>query len=160
MQVPSHRIRRWVQRKMGLHIGSHSWLLLGVEIRNARNVRIGNHCAINARVLLDGRGGRIAIGDNVDIAQDTHIWTLQHDPHSDTHATVGADVTIGDYAWVAARSTILPGVNIGRGAVIATGAVVTRDVPPLTIVAGVPARTIGERRSALQYQHDYRPKLR
>jgi acetyltransferase-like isoleucine patch superfamily enzyme len=145
---------------MGLRIGPNSWLLLAVEIREAENVRIGDHCAINARVLLDGRGGQIVIGDNVDIAQDTHIWTLQHDPHSDTHATLGADVTIEDYAWVAARSTILPGVSIGRGAVVAAGAVVTRDVPPLTIVAGVPARPIGERRSALCYQHNYRPKLR
>jgi acetyltransferase-like isoleucine patch superfamily enzyme len=160
MHVPSHRFRRWVQRRMGVRIGNSSWLLLGVEIRNPQNVLIGDHSAINARVLLDGRGGLISIGDNVDIAQETHIWTLQHDPQSDAHGTLGADVIIEDYVWVAARATILPGVRIGRGAVVATGAVVTRDVATMVIVAGVPARPIGERRSALRYQLDYRPKLR
>jgi len=160
MHVPSHRFRRWTQRNQGLQIGNTSWLLLGVEIRNASNVSIGNHCAINTRVLLDGRGGRILIGNNVDIAQESNLWTLQHDPHSDTHDTVGGDIVIEDYVWIAARSTILPGVRVGRGAVVATGSVVTRDVAAMTVVGGVPAKLIGERRSELKYQLEYRPKMR
>ena len=100
------------------------------------------------------------IGNNVDIAQESNLWTLQHDPHSDTHDTVGGDVVIEDYVWIAARSTILPGVRVGRGAVVATGSVVTRDVAAMTIVGGVPAKPIGKRRSELKYQLEYRPKMR
>ena len=58
---------------------------------------------------------------------------------------------IGDWAWLSFRSTILPGVTIGEGAVVAAGAVVTRDVPPYAIVAGIPARVVGERPRELDY---------
>jgi acetyltransferase-like isoleucine patch superfamily enzyme len=80
------------------------------------------------------------------------IWTLEHDPQSPDFATVGGPVTIEDYAWVGCRVVILPGVCIGKGAVVAAGAVVTKDVPPYAIVGGVPARTIGERAPDLRYQ--------
>ena len=160
MAVPNHRFRRWIQRLRGAHIGDCSWLLMGVELRNPRNVWIGDHCSINARVLLDGRGGRITTGVNVDIAQEASLWTLQHDPHTDDHAVVGGDVIVGDYVWIGARATILPGVSIGRGAVVAAGAVVTNDVPDMTIVGGVPAREISKRRSRPRYTLNYRPPLR
>ena len=59
---------------------------------------------------------------------------------------------IEDYVWIASRATILPGVKIGRGAVIASCAVVTKDVPPLAIVAGVPAKIIGWRKNNMDYK--------
>ena len=96
--------------------------------------------------------GGVKIGNNVDIAQEGNIWTEQHDYNSPTYASVCKPVRIEDYVWVATRATILPGVTIGKGAVVASGAVVTKDVPPLAIVAGVPARVIGQRNeSALKY---------
>ena len=98
------------------------------------------------------RSGGVKIGDNVDIAQDDNIWTEQHDYNSPTYASVCKPVIIEDYVWIASRATILPGVTIGKGAVVASGAVVTKDVPPLAIVAGVPAKIIGKRKEeALQY---------
>ena len=112
---------------------------------------------INRSVLLDGRGGRLVIGNDVDIAQESNIWTLEHDVHSETHADKGGDVTIEDHAWIASRVTILPGVRIGRGAVVASGSVVTKDIPPMAIVGGVPAKIIGQRRSRLEYQLHFRP---
>ncbi len=133
---------------------------MGVETRSGKNISIGDHTVVNKRVLLDGRGGKLTIGSQVDIAQEANIWTLSHDPHDDFHATRGADVTIEDYVWIGARATILPGVRIGRGAVVAAGSVVTRDVPPMTIVAGVPARAIGIRKSELKYTLDHRPWFR
>lgn len=133
---------------------------MGVELRSAFRVFIGDNVVVNQKVLLDGRGGQLTIGSNVDIAQETNIWTLQHDVHSDTHAAVGGDVTIEDYTWVASRVTILPGVRIGRGAVVACNSVVTKDVPELAIVAGIPARVIGKRSSTLDYKLDYRPLFR
>ncbi|MFC6639871.1 acyltransferase [Sulfitobacter sediminilitoris] len=60
-----------------------------------------------------------------------------------------------DYAWISCRVTILPNVRIGRGAVVAAGAVVTKDVPQFAIVAGVPAVVIGERERNLKYQLDF-----
>jgi acetyltransferase-like isoleucine patch superfamily enzyme len=82
---------------------------------------------------------------------------LAHDVHSDVHADKGGDVVIEDHVWIASRATILPGVRIGRGAVVACNSVVTRDVPPMTIVGGVPARVIGTRQSRLDYRLSFRP---
>lgn len=65
---------------------------------------------------------------------------------------------IEDYVWIASRATILPGVILGKGAVVASGAIVTKDVPPLAIVAGCPAKIIGYRKGdVLQYRHNCRP---
>jgi maltose O-acetyltransferase len=66
-----------------------------------------------------------------------------------------APVVIEDFAWLGSRAMVLPGVTVGKGAVVAAGAVVTRDVPPYAIVGGVPARVIGERERGLDYAFDY-----
>jgi len=66
-------------------------------------------------------------------------------------------VVVGDYVWIGARATILPGVTIGRGAVVAAGALVSRDVPPYAVVGGVPAKVIGERARDLRYTLNFRP---
>jgi len=73
------------------------------------------------------------------------------------HRDKGAPVTIEDYVWIGHRAIIMPGVTIGRGAVVAAGAVVTKSVPPMSIVAGVPAKIIGQRHSALKYTKYHRP---
>jgi maltose O-acetyltransferase len=157
MYIPSRHIRLLMFRMRVAKLGRGVGLLMGVELRYGRNVFIGDRAIINRRVLLDGRGGRLIIGDDVDIAQETNIWTLEHDVHSDTHADKGADVVIEDHAWIASRVTILPGVRIGRGAVVACNSVVTRDVPAMAIVGGVPAKVIGQRRSQLSYRLHFRP---
>lgn len=157
MYVPSCHFRLFFLRLRVAQLGSGVGLLMGAELRNGRNVFIGDRVVINRDVLLDGRGGRLVIGDDVDIAQETNIWTLEHDVHSDSHADKGGDVTIEDHAWIASRVTILPGVRIGKGAVVASNSVVTKDVAPMTIVAGIPAKVIGVRRSRLNYQLHFRP---
>jgi maltose O-acetyltransferase len=134
---------------------------MNVEILNSsakRNqIQIGDHTVINTRCLLDGRVGTIKIGNNVDIARETNIFTLEHDPHSDIHDSRSGNVVIEDYVWIASRVTILPGVTIGRGAVVASNAVVTKDVEPAAIVAGIPAKKIGVRKSGLKYTNTYFP---
>ena len=157
MHVPSCHFRLFFLRLRVAQLGRGVGLLMGVELRNGRNVFIGDRVVINRGVLLDGRGGRLVIGNDVDIAQETNIWTLEHDVHSDSHADKGGDVTIEEHAWIASRVTILPGVRIGRGAVVASNSVVTKDVPPMTIVAGIPAKVIGLRRSRLNYRLHFRP---
>lgn len=93
----------------------------------------------------------------MDIAQDVQIWTLEHDVVSPRHGLKNGGVVIKENVWIASRATILPGVTIGEGAVVAAGAVVTKDVEPYAIVGGVPAKKIGERNKNLEYALNYRP---
>jgi maltose O-acetyltransferase len=115
---------------------------------------IGNNCVIGEFALIDARSG-VVIGDNVNIAGNVTIYTLEHDPDSPTFDTKGGPVIIDDYAYIGSHVVILPGVHIGYGAVVATGAVVTQDVPPYHIVGGVPARFIRERNRDLRYKLDF-----
>jgi maltose O-acetyltransferase len=151
MYIPFHIVRRFFVGHTVKSFGEGCSFMMGVEIRNGRNIILGRNCVVNKKVLLDGRGGIIRIGSNVDIAQETNIWTLQHDVHSDFHESKGGDVIIEDYVWVASRVTILPGVKIGKGAVIAANSVVTKDIDPMTINGGIPAKVIGIRNSKLKY---------
>jgi acetyltransferase-like isoleucine patch superfamily enzyme len=160
MFFPSHYVREFFIKKTVKSFGANSTVLMQVEFRTGKNISIGKNTIINKRVLLDGRGGQLIIGDNVDIAQETNIWTLEHDVHDDKHSSKGGDVIIEDQVWIASRVTILPGVKIGRGAVIAANSVVTKDVEPLTIVGGIPAKFIGVRKNELQYTLNYKPLFR
>ena len=86
----------------------------------------------------------IRIGNNCLIGPDVGIYTAGHrlEPEGRTLDVYGMPITIGNDVWIGGHSTILPGVTIGNGAVIAAGAVVTHDVEPYTIVGGVPAKVI------------------
>lgn len=150
MWLPFYCIRHLWLRMFGIKMGQHNAIKRNVEIRFPQRISIGDYTTINKRVLLDGRGG-IIIGSNVDIAQDAYIWTVEHDYNSPDYCGRPEMVVIEDYVWIASRATILPGVHIGKGAVIASGAVVTKDVPENAIVGGVPARIIGERKPVYTY---------
>lgn len=124
-----------------------------VRVMQPSCIKVGSNTYINRNVLLDGRSG-LEIGDNVDIGEYVKIWSLEHNPNDETHSHRGGKTLIEDHVWIAPWSIILPGVKIGRGAVIGAGSVVTKDVPPLAIVAGVPARQIGTRNNSLSYTID------
>ncbi len=159
-KIPFNVIRLPIA-KCYMRIGSQSNVCTNVKILNNElskdQIVIGNNCIINPDCLLDGRIGRIIIKDNVDIARGTWIFTLEHDPHSDFHHSKHGDVIIEENVWVASRVIILPGVTIGKGSVIATGAVVTKDIPPMCIAGGIPAKVIGERRSKTLYKNNFFP---
>lgn len=161
-KIPFSTIRLPIARCY-VRLGNQSNICANVKILNNRlrrdQIQIGNNCVINPDCLLDGRAGKIIIHDNVDIARGSWIFTIEHDPHSDYHVTKYADVIIEEYVWVASRVTILPGVRIGRGSVIACGAVVTKDVPPMSIAGGVPAKVIGKRDSNLLYKNNFFPYM-
>lgn len=97
------------------------------------------------------------IGRAVSVSPETYILTASHDPHDDRFRPVLSPVVIDDYVWLGARSLILPGVSIGRGAIIGAGAVASRAVPPRAICVGNPARQVGERRGDLSYALSYFP---
>ena len=102
---------------------------------------IGHNSIVGDNGFLDGRFG-LHIGNNVNIAGEVRIYTLEHDISSPTFGGSGGPIRIDDWVYIGTRVTILPGVTIGEGAVIASGAVVTKDVTPWTMVGGVPARFI------------------
>jgi maltose O-acetyltransferase len=141
-------------------LGPGAFVALDVKLMQSSNVSLGPRTAVNAHCILDGRGAPLTIGEDSDIGEHTHIWTLEHDPNDPNHGTKSGAVTIGDHVWIASRVTILPGVSVGRGAVVAAGAVVTRDVPSLSIVGGVPARVIGQRDNPLTYRLNFNPRFR
>lgn len=150
---PSHHFRRFFYRLFGMKIGSGSTLHMMGRIYDPRHIEIGADTIIGEKFSLDGRKqlansqGGLSIGDHVDIASEVMIWTSQHDIHSDDFHAIEAKVEIGDYVFIGPRAIILPGVKIGKGAIIGAGAVVTKNVADGEIVAGVPAKVIGQRKS-------------
>lgn len=107
-----------------------------------KNIRLGERVFLNSGCRFQDQGG-ITIGDDALIGHNAVIATLNHDLDPAMRATtVPKPVVIGDSVWIGANATVLPGVTIGDGAVVAAGAVVTQDVPPRTIVGGVPAKRL------------------
>lgn len=102
---------------------------------------VGDNTIINSGCYLDARRG-LAIGNNVVIVHDTKIYTLGHDVNSTRFETKGAPVVIEDYVVVFSNALIMPGVTLKKGAVVLPGSVVTKDVGPMTIVGGNPAKPV------------------
>jgi acetyltransferase-like isoleucine patch superfamily enzyme len=158
-RIPSRTLRGLFLRAWLGGFGQGSGVQMSCRIQNGRKIFLGQRNVINWGCVLDGRKFSIRIGNDVSIGPEATILTLGHDPQSPDLADAGGDVVIGDRVWIAYRAIILPGVTIGEGAVVAAGAVVTKDVAPFTIVAGVPARPVGERNRDLRYQLNYHPFL-
>ena len=154
-RIPSRVLRHVIYRHiLHLELAATAKVHKGLEIISASKVHIGPGTIIGQDALLDGREG-IHFGSNINLGGEVAIFTLQHDVRSSTFAAVGGPVTVGDRAWLSFRTTILPGVAIGEGAVVAAGAVVTKDVPPYAIVAGIPAKVIGNRPQDLTYNFSH-----
>lgn len=142
--IPFHFVRNFFYILAGLKIGKGSVIHMWANFFNPCNISIGNDTILGDHVFLDGRAP-LKIGNHVDIASQVLIYNSEHDINSDDFHAIEVAVEIGDYVFIGPRAIILPGVKIGRGAVIAAGAVVTRDVSDFAIVGGVPAKVIGER---------------
>lgn len=143
--LPSRRIRQLYLKSWLGAVGDKTAVQMGCRFLNGRKVFLGERNVINFGCLFDGRKYQIRTGSNVSIGPEATILTLGHDPRSATFEDRGGDVVIGDRVWIGYRAIILPGVKIGEGAVVGAGSVVTKDVDPYAIVAGNPARKIGER---------------
>lgn len=143
--IPSHFIRRLFYRIGGIKIGKGSTIHMGTRFYNPRNISIGEDSIVGEGVVLDGRD-RLLIGNHVDIATEAMIYNAEHDVNSSDFHTISAPVVIEDYVFIGPRVIILPGIKIGKGAVVGAGAVVTKDVNEYSIVGGVPAKIISERK--------------
>ena len=128
-------------------------IYFNTEIRAPYNLEIGEGSIIGDSCLLDCRNG-IKIGKNVNLSSEVHIWTEQHDYRDSNfkcYATPDMCVVIEDRAWIGSNTIILPRVRIGCGAVVCAGAVVTKDVQPYAVIAGIPAKVIAARPQNLVY---------
>ncbi len=157
--LPSRCVRGLYLRWYLGSLGEKCSIQMRCRFLNARKVHLGKRDVLNFGCLLDGRKFTIRVGNDVSIGPEATILTLGHDPQSATFADRGGDVVIGDRVWIGYRALVMPGVTIGEGAVVAAGAVVTKDVEPFTIVAGVPAKKIGDRSRSIDYQLNYHPWL-
>ena len=164
--------RLWFKTWAKRAVNAPSLLRILVRVANLRRqgARIGELTVMNARILgrksnlVCGRGCAIGdakfalhaplvIGDNVAINDRVTVLTASHDLSDPAWKTYAKAIHIEDHAWIAEGATLLPGIKIGRGAVVGAQAVVTRDVAPFAIVVGNPARpTRKQRTQHLRYQ--------
>jgi acetyltransferase-like isoleucine patch superfamily enzyme len=138
------------RRVLGLRIEPGAILYQWRDLREPSGIEIGAGTVVGHWATVDGRRG-VRIGRHVNLSSEVALWTLQHDPDDPAFSVRGGPIVIEDHAWISFRATILPGVTVGRGAVVAAGAIVTKDVPEYAIVGGIPATRIGTRSRDLDY---------
>ena len=166
--IPSHTIRLFLYRYLfRVSIGQDSSVHWLGRVNNPTGGEICHNTAFGNDAFLDGRHKRnggsylkdffspslrpLVIGNNVSIAGEVRIYTMQHDIDSPDFGESEGNVIIDDYVVIGTRVTILPGVHLGKGAVVASGAVVARDAEPYSLVGGVPAKHIRYRSKDLRY---------
>jgi maltose O-acetyltransferase len=147
-QFSFNRARTIALRATGVRIGKGSLIMGMLDVTGPGDMRelfsIGNMTLISCPLHVD-LGAAVRIGHRVQLGHDVVLLTIDHQigpPEDRCGERRAAPIVIGDGVWIASRVTVLPGVSIGHGAVVAAGAVVSRDVPPNTLVAGVPARFV------------------
>lgn len=152
---PSNSFRKLYYRSLGAKLGNNVTFHFKTEIRAVEKLTVGKGTIIGDNAILDARNG-LTIGENVNLSSNVSIYTEQHNHRSPTFSCNfpgrKMEVNIGKRAWLGSNCIILPGVTIGEGSVVCAGAVVSKDVEPFTVVAGIPARKVGERPTNLTYE--------
>ncbi len=143
--IPIHTIRWFFYCLSGMKISPSAHIHMWARFYYPVGITIGEDTIIGDHALLDGRAS-LTIGKHVDIASNVMIYNSEHDINAEDFQAITQSVVIEDYAFIGPRAIILPGVKIGKGAIVGAGAVVTKDVSEFAIVGGVPAQVIGERK--------------
>lgn len=143
-------IKRQLLNLAGAKIGHNVHIYPGVRIFVPKGLTIGNNVSISSYVVIT-TAGTVSIGNNVLVGYGSQILSANHHIPENRGIIFGSGhdckpVVIEDEAWIGANVTVLPGVRVGKGAVVAAGAVVTKDVVPFTVVGGVPAAVIRVRK--------------
>jgi acetyltransferase-like isoleucine patch superfamily enzyme len=155
--VPVRSLRMAWLRASGATLGEGAAVFWGTTVFNARDLVIGARSVVSFRCVLDARGG-LRIGEDVVVASDVQLITGGHDVDDPGFAAFFRPVEVGNRVWLTSRATVLAGVRIGDGAVVAACALVTEDVPAFAVVGGVPARVVRERSSELTYRIGRHPR--
>jgi maltose O-acetyltransferase len=143
-------LRRVIYRRLFRRLGRHSLIYSGIYLTHTYGIDAGDYLSINTGALIDARGG-ITMGSGVMIGPNAVIVSSSHRFDRTDVAMTSLDhimepVIIGDDVWIGAQSFIRGGVTIGRGALVAAGAIVLDDVPDYKIIAGNPGRIVRDRR--------------
>lgn len=155
--IPHVGVRRAALRVLGAQFGPHVYLFAGSEFLSPERLRIAGGAHIGRSCQIDARGG-ITIGHHVVIASHVLLITADHDIQSPDFGGRLGEITIGDRVWIGSGAIVLKGVTLGEGAVVSAGSVVHSDVPPWTVVRGVPAVPIGTRSREQTYTIDHGPR--
>lgn len=141
----SNKCRIWLYKKAGICIGDSCFINKFFTTTN--NIRIGKHCYINrfCRFVGVAHSGRVVIGDHVFIAFGVDFCLATHELGGGSQRAgmyCNKNIEVGDGTWICANVTILPGVKIGKGCVIAAGSVINKDCEDNCMYGGVPAKII------------------
>ena len=142
--LPGSSFRRIVLRAFGAKIGKSVVIKPGTIIKFPWRLVIGDSSWIGQDVWIDNLAD-VAIGSNVCISQGAYLCTGSHDWSSSTFDLIVKPITIVDGAWLAAKSTIGPGVTVGEGAVLGLGSVTSKDLEPWSVYSGSPAVFVKKR---------------
>ena len=135
-------LRALMSRLVGYRVDDGFRLFPPVYTDFGKNIKIGKDVFVNSGCCFQDQGG-VTLGDGCLVGHNVVFATLDHDKCPGRRGDMtAAPIVVGKNVWIGAHATILKGVTIGDGAIVAAGAVVTRDVPPNTIAAGVPARVV------------------
>ena len=140
-----------IYKLYGIKIGKETLLDMKLFVMRGECLSVGAYSHINRNSMLDARGG-LVIGNHVSISHNVVLMSGGHKVNSRTFEGEHLPILIEDFVWIGVNAVVLKGVTIGRGAVVAAGAVVTKDVEPYSIVGGVPAIVIGHRNQKLDYK--------
>lgn len=154
--IPSLALRRTLYRMLGADLGCQVVVHYKTEIRNPYQLSIGKGSIIGDNAILDARNN-LRIGQNVNLSSNVSIYTEQHDYKDPMFLSTNRKskaVEINDRVWIGSNVIVLPGVRIGEGAVCCAGCVVTKDVEPYDVVAGIPAHKVSTRPQSLKYEFD------
>lgn len=149
--IPAWRVRRALLGLLRMKTGKGTYINRHCYFMDPNRLVVGHYSHVNRLCTLDARGG-LFIGNSVSVSHGVMLMTGSHDVNARNFPVVYKQITIEDYAWIGCGAIVLQNVRIGKGAVVAAGAVVTKDVPPYTIVGGVPAEIIGKRSESLDYK--------
>lgn len=145
--LPFSSLKVRILRRFGASIGQGVRIKPGVRIKFPWRLTVGDHVWIGENAWLDNLAN-ITIESHVCISQDVYLCTGNHNWKHPDFALITAEIHIQESSWLAARSTVGPGVTIGRGAILSLGSVTGRSLEPMTIYAGNPAQSIKRRQPA------------
>ncbi len=151
--IPNHFLRLMCLRYiLGIKVGKSCFIHMGCRFEG--KISIGNNTVIGRRCVLLGE---ITIKNNVSITAETYIFTTTHIVDSRSFEAVYSSVVIEDYVWIGARAMILPGIIIGKGAVLGAASTATKNIPEFSIFVGSPAKEVGKRSMLIDYKLIYTP---
>lgn len=150
-KLPSRHIRKWFYQLLGAKIGRKTIICRRADVLFPKGLVLADNVAIGWFVNLDARGG-IYVDHDTNISSYTKFITGSHNVDDSQFSALFRPIKIGHHCWIATGAIVLSGVTIGDGAVVAAGAVVTKDVPPYEVWGGVPARFIKKRSMDLDYK--------